>query len=71
MQLAVGTAIRADVAANMGNAVAVQADGVNGARISDVLAEGPKTQFLSDRDGHNVAVLWIGINDISEGHRAR
>lgn len=56
-----------DVAANMGNAVAVQADGVNGARISDVLAEGPKTQFLSDRDGHNVAVLWIGINDISEG----
>jgi lysophospholipase L1-like esterase len=56
-----------DVALNMGDAVSVQVDGANGARISEVIAEGPKTHFLSDRDGQNVAVLWIGINDISEG----
>ena len=56
-----------DVATNMGETVSVVADGVNGAQISQVISEGAKTEFLADADGLNVAVLWIGINDISHG----
>jgi lysophospholipase L1-like esterase len=56
-----------DVAAGLGERVAVVAEGVNGATINQVLSEGSKSQYLSGTDGLNVAVLWIGINDTSNG----
>lgn len=55
------------VASQLGNGVTVHVDGTNGYRIDDVNREGSKAYLLTGGSGLNVAVLWIGINDISQG----
>ncbi len=51
----------------LGAGVTVHVDGTNGYRIDDVNNEGGKSQLLTGGSGSNVAVLWIGINDTSQG----
>jgi len=58
-----------DVVAIMGSSVAVKIDGQNGMRADQVNAEGSKSHLLTNGSGQNVAVLWIGINDISQGRK--
>lgn len=51
----------------LGSAITVRVDGTNGYRIDDVNNEGSKVHLLTSGSGANVAVLWIGINDTSQG----
>ena len=59
----------ADVATNLGSSIAVKIDGQNGVRADQINAEGSKAHLLTPGSGHNVAVLWVGINDISQARQ--
>ena len=58
-----------DVTANLGPSVSVKVDGQNGVRADQINAEGSKAHLLTSGSGQNVAVLWIGINDISQARQ--
>ena len=55
------------VAGNLTGAI-VTADGVNGVGIDYVNGEGSKAHLLTDGAALDVAVLWIGINDIAHAN---
>lgn len=53
------------VSEGLGGATVI-ADGINGDRIDHLNGEGSKGHLVTD--DQDVAVLWIGINDIAEGN---